>query len=140
MPASVSQSHNSSAPRFYPQLDGLRALAVVLVVLCHSEDLRLPWLLGKVCEFGWIGVDAFFVLSGFLITKILLGTKLGVRGWGFFVLRRTMRTWPLYLLVLFVAFLAVRHGTTGQQVHWWAYLLFVQNYMPTFSTQSLGPT
>ncbi len=57
-----------------PQLDAVRGLAV-LVVMIHNLD-RYPFLhLGPLSKNGWMGVDLFFVLSGFLITGILLDAK-----------------------------------------------------------------
>lgn len=75
-------------------LDGFRGLSVLLVFLFHT----------KAAPFGWIGVEMFFVLSGFLITSILLTTKelsLG-RYLARFYWRRTMRIWPLYFGVIAV--------------------------------------
>jgi peptidoglycan/LPS O-acetylase OafA/YrhL len=58
-------SRDTSPGSFRPEIQGLRALAVTLVVLCHAG---VPFLAG-----GYIGVDVFFVVSGFLITRWLLG-------------------------------------------------------------------
>ena len=98
------------APDHLPRLDGLRALAVFSVILFHAEYFQA----------GWIGVQVFFVLSGFLITRILVAAKdksvplseagaLGAIGEFFcrFYWRRTLRIFPLYfffLLVLTAAF------------------------------------
>jgi peptidoglycan/LPS O-acetylase OafA/YrhL len=82
--------------RFH-HLDGVRTLAVLLVALFHQE----------VCPFGWIGVQIFFVLSGFLITRILVqarGAPFGVYLRNFYG-RRSLRIFPLYFSV--VALLAV---------------------------------
>lgn len=82
----------------FPALDGLRGVAV-LGVLAHHFGQHFPslrhWLWG-----GWSGVDLFFVLSGFLITGILLDTKHGPYYWQRFYFRRILRIFPLYYLVL----------------------------------------
>lgn len=93
-------------------LDGVRGLAILLV-LCY-DCLKLPndgtpitMLLRKFSASGWIGVDLFFVLSGFLITGILLETKGKAGYWKSFFLRRSVRIFPLYyatLLGMFVGF------------------------------------
>ena len=59
-----------------PQLDGLRAFAIFPVLLTHSwpDYPSFTWL-GALGPAGWIGVDLFFVLSGFLITGILIDAK-----------------------------------------------------------------
>ena len=54
-----------SGRRFRPDIEGLRAIAIVAVLLCHAG---VPFLAG-----GYVGVDVFFVISGFLITRLLVG-------------------------------------------------------------------
>jgi peptidoglycan/LPS O-acetylase OafA/YrhL len=71
---------------FYPALDGLRAVAFLMVFFHHY--MRLPW--------GWSGVDFFFVLSGFLITGILFDTRHDFHRFRNFYVRRTLRIFPLY--------------------------------------------
>lgn len=64
--------------RRIPELDGLRGIAILMVVIFHLQFLGFlkVWQpLSKVIDLGWLGVDLFFVLSGFLITSILLDTK-----------------------------------------------------------------
>ena len=90
-----------------PRLDGLRALAVFAVILFHAEYFHA----------GWIGVQVFFVLSGFLITRILVAAKCNVaigsrrtarEFFCRFYWRRTLRIFPLYfffLLILAAVFL-----------------------------------
>jgi peptidoglycan/LPS O-acetylase OafA/YrhL len=78
-----------------PQLDGVRGIAVLLVLL-HNTDVYPSLHLGLIAGNGWMGVDLFFVLSGFLITGILLDTKQSGRYFENFYARRCLRIWPLY--------------------------------------------
>jgi peptidoglycan/LPS O-acetylase OafA/YrhL len=80
--------------RYMPGLDGLRALAVTAVLLYHAE---LNWIPG-----GFLGVDVFFVISGYLITSLLLAEfkNQGRIGLGQFYLRRARRLLPALFLVL----------------------------------------
>jgi peptidoglycan/LPS O-acetylase OafA/YrhL len=83
---------------YIPHLDGLRAFAFLLVYLYHTEPSLIP--------FGWVGIDLFFVLSGFLITRILrksLESGNNLKNYlTVFFTRRTLRIFPLYYLVLFL--------------------------------------
>jgi peptidoglycan/LPS O-acetylase OafA/YrhL len=99
-------------PRHMPALDGIRGLAIALVMIHHfvafggmSLANRIDALFFKVAYAGWTGVQLFFVLSGFLITMILYDAK-GTRHFFLtFYMRRAVRIFPLYyggLLVLFV--------------------------------------
>ncbi len=84
-----------------PALDGVRALAVGLVVLGHIDDVLLPG--GRdPLPGGFLGVDLFFVLSGFLITRLLLTerSRTGRVGLGAFYLRRAARLLPAVVLLL----------------------------------------
>jgi len=91
-------------------LDGLRALAIILVFLHHMSGhipvvgrftLGLNWFADQ----GWLGVDLFFVLSGFLITGILLDTREANNYFSGFYARRILRIFPLYYVVLTVVIL-----------------------------------
>jgi peptidoglycan/LPS O-acetylase OafA/YrhL len=94
-----------------PALDGLRGVAVLLVVMLHlTMQIHNPsgvgtFLLKRIFFFGWSGVDLFFVLSGFLITGILDDAKGTTNYFRVFYARRMLRILPLYygaLLVVFV--------------------------------------
>jgi peptidoglycan/LPS O-acetylase OafA/YrhL len=134
------ENRHTNTRRLIPQLDGFRALAIVLVLMNHMVDLQTPAVVSYICYLGWIGVDVFFVLSGFLITKILLGSKREFRSIGLFVVRRTLRTWPLYFVVLFIAYIALRHDPAGQATNWLQHIFFLQNFTPWYIARSLGPT
>jgi peptidoglycan/LPS O-acetylase OafA/YrhL len=90
-----------------PALDGMRGLAVLSVVVFHSayvaeQTTLTEYVWGRIVRFGWVGVDAFFVLSGFLITGILWRTRSVPGYFGNFYLRRALRIFPLYYLFLVV--------------------------------------
>ena len=93
-----------------PQLDGLRAVAVYLVVIFHAGSLRFSG--------GFIGVDVFFVLSGYLVTQVLLRDLEGPTGrvrFGRFYARRVRRLLPASLIALTVsAFVYVAVATPSQ--------------------------
>jgi len=92
-----------SSTVYYKSLDGFRALAVLMVVMIHSQ-----WL-----PFGWVGVQMFFVLSGFLITGILVASN-GQKFpdyIGYFYWKRGLRIWPLFFL--FLALTAISYRTVG---------------------------
>ena len=94
-------------------LDGLRGVAILLVMLVHFTQygMRRPsgvlidqhfW---RIAAAGWVGVDLFFVLSGFLITGILLDSKGGEQFFRNFYVRRVLRIFPLYYGTLVGIFL-----------------------------------
>ena len=97
-----------------PGLDGLRGVAVLLVLAYHSTPAEFTnpvapagYLSGVYAAFHsvlWCGVDLFFVLSGFLITRILLATRDRPRYFVSFYARRTLRIFPLYFGVLIALF------------------------------------
>ncbi len=92
---------------YLPALDGLRGIAVLLVLWTHVPlDTQgypewLAMLVGRL-EPGYLGVELFFVLSGFLITRILLVERDAGRSLGWFLLRRSLRIFPTYYLLLAV--------------------------------------
>jgi peptidoglycan/LPS O-acetylase OafA/YrhL len=95
-----------TAPPHIPALDGLRGVAV-LVVMAYHFSLGHLGTVGPLFGSGWIGVDLFFVLSGFLITGILLAAKGSPHFFRNFYGRRTLRIFPLYFGVLAIVFLVL---------------------------------
>ncbi len=95
-----------SPNRYQPQMDGLRAVAVIAVLLHHFEG---PF--DTLLNFGTLGVRFFFVMSGFLITRLLLRARTRYESgdsswqseWSRFQMRRLVRTLPVYYLSLILA-------------------------------------
>jgi peptidoglycan/LPS O-acetylase OafA/YrhL len=124
-------SHAEYATRAYaPELDGLRAIAVLLVIACHVQGQAFAALS------GFLGVTVFFVLSGYLITTLALREEAqrGRLHLGAFYVRRTCRIFPLYYLVLglyAVAMLGLRlRPAQGAFLaeHWWQYVFYFQEW------------
>ncbi|WP_201773071.1 acyltransferase family protein [Gemmatirosa kalamazoonensis] len=122
-----------------PALDGVRGIAVLLVVIFHTTHLSYETAVGRVVWWlagaGWTGVDLFFVLSGFLITGILFDAKGKANYFRNFYIRRVLRIFPLYYAVLAVSFLvlpslagalALDSRVTTQGFVW--YVLYLSNY------------
>ena len=86
--------------------------------------------LTTLCEWGWVGVQLFFVLSGFLVTRILLETRRIPGAFGAFMARRALRIMPLYYATLIVYFLVLPHildmptvsAAESHQIWYWLYL------------------
>jgi peptidoglycan/LPS O-acetylase OafA/YrhL len=125
-----------------PALDGLRGIAI-LVVMVHNlrritepfpgDALSLAWV--KLADMGWIGVQLFFVLSGFLITRILLNTQPAQNYFSGFYARRALRIFPLYygtLIVWLVLLPALGFNVARQSaydIYWW---VFLSNWIAPF--------
>jgi peptidoglycan/LPS O-acetylase OafA/YrhL len=116
-----------------PGLDLLRAVAIVWVMLYHldSYGLSLPALVRS----GWMGVDMFFVLSGYLIGwQLLQPTTCGQPPrWGQFLLRRALRVLPAYLAVLAVYFAVPAARESEGIAPLWQFLTFTVNLFPDYA-------
>ena len=128
-----------------PELDGLRGLAILLVLIIHCIDETKflggnRWLSYLVAadSLSWSGVDLFFVLSGFLIGGILLDTRASSNYFKAFYARRAFRILPLYAVLVstfYLCFYAEQHGWVpasrwlfGPNIPWYAYVTFTQNF------------
>jgi peptidoglycan/LPS O-acetylase OafA/YrhL len=126
----MSNEPNIQSTRTHvPPLDGLRGIAVLLVIWSHvPADLggAVVNLLNKVVQPGYLGVDIFFVLSGFLITRILLYGRFNGKSLRYFLVRRAFRIFPIYyLLILVLVYLA-----PGEYLVWCA--TYLSNFVFSF--------
>jgi peptidoglycan/LPS O-acetylase OafA/YrhL len=127
--AAAPSPRAGAAPRL-PGLDLLRAIAIAWVMLYHASNFGLASHDSWVIRFGWLGVDLFFVLSGFLIAgQLLRPWARGLRpDYPRFFARRLLRTLPAYLAIVALYFLvpAVRDRDVIQPL--WKFLTFTQNF------------
>lgn len=167
--ASISAAHHSTqaadrkpSPGRIPELDGLRGLAILLVVIWHyfgagtiTARIGSPAAYGlAMLRLSWSGVDLFFVLSGFLIGGILLDARESETYFRTFYFRRAYRILPLYFAwcLLFAAGVYLTAGSQSmplttlfnQRLPLWSYPLFIQNTFMTlrrdFGAEWMGIT
>ena len=125
-----------SKERYYPQLDTLRAIAALGVINLHWLNSAYPSLYGiehsSKWGFGQYGVQLFFVLSGFLITDILLKNKEAKGKWnviGNFYARRILRLFPIYYLLL-LYLIVVKDVFVIDNIGWFAsYTVNIKLYL-----------
>jgi peptidoglycan/LPS O-acetylase OafA/YrhL len=139
--------------RHVPELDGFRAVAIGVVMVYHfwayAGSGAVGQALTKLAGVGWCGVDVFFVLSGFLITGILLDGKDAPHAWRRFYARRTLRIFPLYYAVLTMLVLAVlgsralgwrSHDTGFERIdRIWVNCVYLSNFAMAFKGSDWVP-
>jgi peptidoglycan/LPS O-acetylase OafA/YrhL len=141
--AETLASSPMSAKRI-PELDGLRGLAILLVLICHfgseansAAGHRWLFYLIDTTSLSWSGVDLFFVLSGFLIGGILLDARSSSNYFKAFYTRRVFRIIPIYAVVVAAFYVCLAAGIPGRMagtdwlfgptVPWYSYATFTQN-------------
>lgn len=132
-----------------PVLDGVRGLAILLVVALHvatgmsEPTARFDWWVWQFSMAGWTGVELFFVLSGFLITGILSDSKEAPNYFKSFYGRRVLRIFPLYyafLIVMLIVWSQRRPEAPFGESAWW-HFAYLQNYLKEDSgIRALGVT
>lgn len=132
---------------YFKSLNGLRTIAALMVIVAHFFTLKNSFnsvLFYKIAKFGNSGVSLFFVLSGFVITRILLNSINSNNYFKAFYVRRTLRIFPLYYLALVCYYylpnlldsLYQFSPLFSQRVYYYIYL---QNLARTFNWSSSGP-
>ena len=139
---SSEQASSASVGVRIKELDGYRGVAVLSIVLYHYVVLQLQVEPGTAMAYAqkylqslWVGVDAFFVLSGFLIGGILLDKKESTNLFEVFYLRRALRIFPPYVMLL-ICWAAVSPISHLPGMSWllepesptWPYIFYVQNF------------
>ncbi|MES2275063.1 MAG: acyltransferase [Bacteroidota bacterium] len=128
----IAATAPKKAKLFFPNLNGVRAIASLMVVIAHTEldkevfHLKLiPYV--NLVNFGKVGVSVFFALSGFLITYLLLEERKNFNkvSYADFYMRRILRIWPLYFLIVFVGFFIYPKGASTTAL--WLSIFFLPN-------------
>jgi peptidoglycan/LPS O-acetylase OafA/YrhL len=135
---------NATPSRRIPELDGIRGVAILLVISWHYFVMLIQAKPGSALAYAqaagrlsWTGVDLFFVLSGFLIGGILIDTRDSPNYFRTFYARRFFRIVPLYAVWLVVTYLTMRLVTAGavfdseireNTLPMWTYVLYLQNF------------
>jgi len=131
--------------KYYKELDGVRGLAAIMVMLFHyinglSYSSSFFQSIKKLTFLGQTGVSLFFVLSGFLITRILIKQKDKSYYFKYFYYRRALRIFPLYFLFLFIYFIitgVLTHSFNLNNIFY--YVVYIQNFAMTFQWNISGP-
>jgi peptidoglycan/LPS O-acetylase OafA/YrhL len=117
----VAPRSNPPGDARVPELDGIRAIAIWMVLVHHvffafprasSAYEGIPVVLLRLVDHGWLGVDLFFILSGFLITGILIESKSKPNYAKNFYMRRVLRIFPLYFVAVVTMWLFYPDSTS----------------------------
>lgn len=136
-PSEDANSTKSRSPFYWPELDGLRFFAFLLVFIHHAPRINLP-VLGQLHDIGWIGVDIFFALSAYLFVMILRKEyqRKGRINLLLFYTRRLLRIWPLYMVFcLAMIWVTLNQGAVTHTSLGWRFiglLTFSDNLMAAF--------
>jgi peptidoglycan/LPS O-acetylase OafA/YrhL len=134
--------------KYYKNLDGTRGIAAMMVLVHHffffkdSSYLANIDIYQKYTEYGQHGVSLFFVLSGFVITRILINTRNNPKYFKTFYRRRVLRILPLYYLYLLFVFFFMPIILNSQFVNFklqLPYYLYMQNFLDVLGIKASGP-
>lgn len=134
----MTKISTAQPPNKYYGLDNLRAFAIIMVFFFHYQRwFEHPAWMPTALNFGWTGVDLFFVLSGFLISSQLFAqikkdAHFSMRN---FYIKRFFRILPIYYFVLAIYFLFPFFSSTQLLPPLWKFLTFTQNFGADFTNQ-----
>jgi peptidoglycan/LPS O-acetylase OafA/YrhL len=136
-----------TSAKYIKSLDGVRAIAALLVLVFHFSQYAIfqsDWgkFLQKIGYLGQTGVSLFFVLSGFLITRILFEQIHSPHYWKNFIIRRSLRIFPLYYFYLICEYFIAPYlsNTPSPDISLqWYYWFYLQDFATTFQWPSAGP-
>ena len=134
----MTKISTAQPPNKYYGLDNLRAFAIIMVFFFHYQRwFEHPAWMPTALNFGWTGVDLFFVLSGFLISSQLFAQikKDGHFSMRNFYIKRFFRILPIYYFVLAIYFLFPFFSSTQLLPPLWKFLTFTQNFGADFTNQ-----
>jgi len=140
--SNIATTGSKKAKLFFPNLNGVRAIASLMVVIAHIELdkeifhlQRIPYV--NFLNFGKVGVSVFFALSGFLITYLLLEERKNFNKVSFsdFYMRRILRIWPLYFLIVIIGFFIYPKSDSNTAL--WLSIFFLPNL--AFTLKLLPP-
>lgn len=138
----MNKERSIDSERYYfPELDGLRFIAFLLVFISHNELFAAMPHFTILQREGWFGVDLFFVLSAYLFTKLLLieYQKNSTISFKKFYLRRIFRIWPIYYLIIGISilyYLFYQHLTIYKHV--WAQILALLSFTDNIGDAIFG--
>jgi peptidoglycan/LPS O-acetylase OafA/YrhL len=147
-PAKGQPCQSVKQPSHIAELDGIRGVAALMVMVFHFLQFdiisggRVLVLAKKLAPLGQTGVSLFFVLSGFLISRILFAAKNRDNYFQGFYLRRALRIWPLYYLFLVLYYFVLSPLDDGKFYSFqnqWPFWIYLQNIVPLFGFQPAGP-
>ena len=115
------------------EIDGLRGVAILSIIFLHWIIQPLSPLISelsviKILDLFAYGVDLFFVISGFLIGGILLKVGKKPSGITVFYVRRILRIWPLYFLLVGFVYFSDIEQKVYVEIPYWSFFLFIYNF------------
>ena len=132
--------------KYIIELDGIRAIAALCVMLLHFIPMmectnQIVTVLQKYYSIFQFGVPIFFVLSGFLISRILINAKNDSGFFSNFYIKRSFRIFPLYYLICIISLLIIPHlfAEPIKFSEYWPNLIYLQNFYISFYIPYYGP-